>query len=973
MPVRIAFLACTAQTSEIRGGQGMLDADAVRERLGQPDAAFILYDVDPRDDLAAQIEERLADTQPPADEVLLYVSARAMRADGELLLLLDTEHPDTGDALADILAALRDGVEGPVVAVLDLRIDPGTDELEPMEVARLARAAQKASETELLVGVRRCSQAAELDAPACSPFTRAMLEALDGADPRTGLTAAALYETVRESGHVLGAVPAMAYGGLDVSFVVLEGDGGELTAEPAAVEAEPQPSPEPPPAVEAEPQPSPEPPPVAAEPEPSSAEPSAAEQPVAGQPVAEVAPPPAPDVPPAAPSVPAPPPGAGAIIAEADDLAREGKDEEALARYRKALALAAGAADSDADRARIYVRIGEVKLRQGKAREAIASFEKGLGLDPTIEGGDSVMKTLLSLYFGEKDHRAAAAIQQRILARIDDPIETARALVVFARSWLEDVGDTLRAREALEQAAAIAPAELSVQRLLLDLAQREGRTEDALALRRRLADLEPDETERGALLFSLARDLVTKHKREDEALDVLEAALEAHPSQLEPLALLSELLAERQEWSELEGAYRRMLDRLPRITDDSLRAGLEHEIGRRLGVLLEDHLEDPAGALEAFEVAVRARPREPVARAKAATLAQAVGDLDRAIVHLLAQSALGPSRAEVHRGLFDLFMRTERLERAADVAAVLAHLGAASDRARAVLGAQAIADRPRGALTEEDWALLRQALEPGAEDEMVEPVARIFSAAGPAIAAALTGVARRAGRLVPLDDAQLADPETSTVTAARCVFWAAKALSVPVPRVYLDDSSALTMTPALRELPTTVVGSGALRGRTLAELSFLAGFHLAMQRPEHRLVRLCADVDDLAACFVTAVVVAVPDTPIPDRLRPLVELLLPGVKDNLGDDDESALEEAVIDFDTAGARADIGAFVRAAERAALRAGFLLAGKVSVAIETARTLPGDAEEQRDRELEILAFAVSDAAFELRHKLGLYDTD
>jgi len=168
-----------------------------------------------------------------------------------------------------------------------------------------------------------------------------------------------------------------------------------------------------------------------------------------------------------------------------------------------------------------------------------------------------------------------------------------------------------------------------------------------------------------------------------------------------------------------------------------------------------------------------------------------------------------------------------------------------------------------------------------------------------------------------------------------------------------------------------VVGAGALRGRSLGELSFLAGHHLALQRPEHRLVRLCADLDDLAACFVAAVVVAVPDTPVPERLRRLVDLLLPGVTKNLDGADEAALEEAVIAFDAAGARADIGVFVRAVERAAIRAGALLAGPLAVALDTARTLPGDDEDTDEREREIYAFAVSDIAYELRQKLGLYE--
>jgi hypothetical protein len=136
-------------------------------------------------------------------------------------------------------------------------------------------------------------------------------------------------------------------------------------------------------------------------------------------------------------------------------------------------------------------------------------------------------------------------------------------------------------------------------------------------------------------------------------------------------------------------------------------------------------------------------------------------------------------------------------------------------------------------------------------------------------------------------------------------------------------------------------------------------------------VRLSADLDDLAACFVTAVVVAVPDTPVPDHLRSLVDLLLPRVKQRITPEDEALLDEAVIAFDAAGARADIGSFAHAVERAALRAGLLLAGKLNVAVEMSGSLPGDDDEADSRERELYAFTVSDTAATLRARLGSYE--
>ncbi len=980
---RVAFIACSGSTAQLQGGQGTLDGDAVRERLAQPDVAFDVQSLDVRDDLAEQLDDFLGARAVPPDSALFYVSARATRAEGELVLLLDPAHPETGDALGDVVGALSEGMVGPVVVIVDLRVDPRAGELEAMELARLARIAVRAEGVELIAAVRKLEPDEELRAQRCSPFTRALLRALDGADPAEGATAVWLYEAIREDPDVLESVAALAHVAVDESFVLVPGVGHD---EPEVEEDEPDPevaTPSPPaadvvvaappdaeeeqaadvPASQAAPGPPPEaaasaPPPEVVALAPASTVPASAAQP------SQSAPPP-----PASPS--APPPGARDVMTEGDALAKAGNDEEALARYRKALGLAASGAGHDGDRAEIYVRIGDVKLRQGKRREAIAGYEKALALNADLPQAGNVMKALLGLYFGEKDHRAASSIQQKLLARMDDPAESAAALLAFARSWLEDVGDPLRAREALEQAAVLAPSNIECHRMLLEIATREGRVDDALAERRRVADLEQRPKERAAALYALARELVQKHRREDEALDVLEAALEAEPSQVEPLALLSELLGERQEWSELEGAYRRMLDRLPRVEDARLRAKVTHELNRRLGLLLADHLEDFEGAAEAFEAAVRAKPRDEDVRNKVIALSKLVGQTDRALRHTQALTALHPLRPEPHHALFDLLMRTEQLERAAEAAAVLSWLGAATDRERAVLGAQSREERPQGALTDADWPILRLDLDPAGAEPTVELVARILSLATAPIVGSLVAVATRANRLPPLDEAQRVDATASTVSAARCLAWASGALGLPVPAVYLDDASSLGMTPCLRESPTAVIGAGALRGRSLEELSFLAGYHMVLQRQEHRLVRLSAQSDDLAACFVAAIVSVVPDTPVPERLAPLVDLLLPELEARLQAEGGELLDEAVLEFDAAGARADLGAYAEAVERAALRAGLLLCGKLPVAIEMARRLPGGEDLAAEREAELLAFTVSEEAAALRERLGVYD--
>ena len=94
---------------------------------------------------------------------------------------------------------------------------------------------------------------------------------------------------------------------------------------------------------------------------------------------------------------------------------------------------------------------------------------------------------------------------------------------------------------------------------------------------------------------------------------------------LEPLTVIARFFADRQEWSELERAYRSMLGRAHRIPKPEVRSEVTWELCRRLGLLFRDHLEDPALALDAFEDAV-AEGDEARSLAYLADVRQAVGD-----------------------------------------------------------------------------------------------------------------------------------------------------------------------------------------------------------------------------------------------------------------------------------------------------------------------------------------------------------
>lgn len=970
---RIAWVATPGHSSDARSGQGTLDGEAVLERLGQPDLGFRVEALDASDDLAGQLDDWADSAEEAPQSSLLYVSAPVLSVEGEVLLCLDPSDPTTGDSLADVLGSLVEATDGPVVAVLDLRAGPAVDALGLASLVREVREVVRAQEqAEVLVSLRA---ATEDDASSCSPLTRALLEVLDDVEPSEGLTLEELYERVAESSAVLGAKLAFGAVTRDPSAVLVEPEdraeaNEDASAEPAAEEgaatsedasAEP--------AVEES---------AEAESKSEASSPQAPGEAATDEPATAVAP--SQSTPPPSPSAPAerarvsmtePPPSRRSVTPTAsseaeqgDRLAAEGDDEGALGLYRRALGLVGPSpgegVDPSALRASLHVRIGEAKLRQGKTREAVAAFEKALGLAPTQHEVDRVLKLLLSMYMGERDHRSAASVQARLLDRVSSTEERVVALLSFARSWLHDASEPLRARALLEEARALAPREPEVLRALLELAERDRRADDIVELRKLLAELEEDPVRRAAALLELGRELVSVLRREDDALDVLEAALEAHPSELEPLVLLAQVLADRQEWSELEGAYHRMLDRLPRVEPAEVHRSVEAEIARRLGNLLRDHLEDQAGALSAFERAVSAEPGDLETRRAAAELARSLGEHRRALGHAQFVAERAPREPKDLRRLFDLLMKCELVERACHVAEVLVVLERADERQRALLEAHRDdVRRPVEELPPDAWERM------WLEEQL--PVARMFEAAGEALYAGLVELWRRQGGAESVGEAKAVDPATTTLSAPRSLAWAAKLLRRPLPRVHVDESSTVAFRALRTQAPTTLIGGPALRGRSLEELSFLAGYHLATELPAHRPVFLRRGLDELSACFLAMVREVMPEAPAPEALAAQVAIVGAALEAKLDDEARHALDVAFIELDERGGQIDLGAWAEAAERSALAAGLLLSGDLRVACALLELLPVGLPRERRLEL-LLGVALSEAYGDLRLRMS-----
>jgi tetratricopeptide (TPR) repeat protein len=742
----------------------------------------------------------------------------------------------------------------------------------------------------------------------------------------------------------------------------------------------PRPAAAPPPAP-----PPPAPPPPASRPAPAPASPPASVAPPAPAPppasVAPSAPAPVP-APPASAPVAAPQPAVAAAAAPAtprapstaaehmaagDVLRAAGDHEGALGAYKRALALLSPSANGD--RAEIYARQGLVKQAQDKRREAIAACEKAIALAPLTEAGAPAahamaLAALVELNVAEGDWKAVAAAEERVLAALREAEDRFANLLAFGIRWQDKPGDLTRARAAFERARDLRPEDTGVLERLCALYEQAGAVTEALATRQRLAELTRDPHTRAERWYALARYCLTDLRREELGLSCCDRALESDPTMLEPLALIAQVLADKQEWSELEQAYRRMLDRVQHMSPGPVRTQITWELCRRLGNTFRDHLDDPALALDAFDDAVHAKPNDLGTRLTAAEIARSIGKNDRAVGHLEAAAMLDPGRVATFHELFECFQKLRRPDQAYQAACVTMALRLADARERFIFEEHKPQGVPKAnhVLRPEAWEWMRP------HDRDMEAEAILTAVTPAAIAARLASLGSQ-GRLPNLDPAGRQDPEKSTVSIVRSFKWASHFLGVSAPAVYLSDDPNLALASVLAEEPTVFAGQKVLRGRSLPELAFFVGRHLAYHVGGHRLLLYYPSIEEMTACFLAALRIILPEVPAPAPMRAAVLELERAIALRITESQRVDLAAAVAAFEAAGSRAHLAEWVAMVERCATRAGYLLAGDLEVAAAILKSEPRSLLDADTKMADLLGFAVSDEHRALREALGI----
>jgi len=637
--------------------------------------------------------------------------------------------------------------------------------------------------------------------------------------------------------------------------------------------------------------------------------------------------------------------------------AREKGDwDAALEHYKKALFLV-DPADATSQ-ASLYAYVAEVKLAQGKGREAETNFEKALGVSPKhLRSLDSLIK----LAAEANEWPRVALFRKRRAETLEDKDEQTAELCRLADVLEQECGDPQKAVKALEAANVTHPGDTGILTRLERLHTSLRQWPKLISVLDDLCRASTDQGERGAYRFAQADVVLGRLREEARGLAFLELSLDEDPQNDRALAALVAVRTRREEWAELAAIYERLIDRLAGLADRE-RAW---EVCRKLGVLRRDRLLDGPGAIEAMRGAATLRPDDVETRAALAELYAAKGDRTVAVTELELVALHAPLRAQTYRRLYDLHSRAQRPDRAWLIATCLEEL-AATDVSHELVIEQFRPDgpiRPTTALEAEWWD---ECLRARGADPIVCDV--LLAVSETAIAIRLEELAAKK-KLPTLDPAAKQD-KASTASVVRTFVWAARALGITLPDLYLHDDVPNGIAAIPGTQPGIALGPEVRTGMTVQQLAFLAGRHLTYYRPEHYALVLFPTLAELSALVLASVRLVIPGISVPpppdgaSRVIDALESRLPAEKKEL-------LEEVVARLDARGGRLDLLAWIRHVELTAARAGLMLAGDLRVpmrmlADETRAIGELSSETKRG---DLLAFCASDGYGKLRERMGV----
>ncbi|AKU99995.1 TPR domain protein, putative component of TonB system [Labilithrix luteola] len=620
--------------------------------------------------------------------------------------------------------------------------------------------------------------------------------------------------------------------------------------------------------------------------------------------------------------------------------------------------------DENAERAEVYFKLGCIKREQGQAKQAINNFEKALGVDNTHR---PTLEALVGIYSDLKDWKQVVAYKRQILDNVFDGEERFKVLLEIGDIWNDQDKSPARAIEALEEAKELQPDNRPLLHKMLSLYETVRTWDRVVETIQAIADMEKEPLRKYKFIYAMAQIYRDPDKLNDvdRAVELFNEALDLNPTYLEAFERINKILTAQKDWKALERAFRKMLRRLS--TANAENKDLEFNLWHNLGLIYRDRLGDVNSAIEAFKMATRYKPDEPVERQILAELYENTEQLEAAIGEHSIVLQKDPLRVDPYRSLYKLALKMHDYDRAWCMCSALAFLHKADEEEQRFFEDY----RPRGMiqvksrLDNEQWVknLFHK-------DENIF-IGKIFEMVTPAAIVAKTQALAKAKQLPALDRRFKQEPATSTVTFAKTFGWAAQVLGIQLPELYVrnDVPGALVAVPS--RPPASVAGQSVLTGYTPQELTFIVGKHLSYYRGEHYIKNLFPTLGELKVVFFSAIKIIQPDFNVPPEMAQAVNMTAEEFKKYMQPVERDSLRLVVQKFIEDGAKADLKRWMQAVDVSAARAGLLLCADLEIAkkiIAAEPQLPGDLSPP-EKLKELIVFSVSEQYLALRKALGI----
>jgi golgin subfamily B member 1 len=605
-------------------------------------------------------------------------------------------------------------------------------------------------------------------------------------------------------------------------------------------------------------------------------------------------------------------------------------------------------------------QIGEIAEKLGQLERAAKALEKALEIDANHEPS---RRSLTRILEASGDHEGAVEQRQRLLAVLDGKARFDN-LVAIGEACRDRLKDPYQAIDAFLAASKLDPTALAVTEALLGLYRetRQGqKAADVLAQIVSRPEVQADPARAAKLHVSLAEILRDEVKDESAAVAELEKALDKNPRLVQAFGMLEELLSRAKRWTDLEQAYLRMVQRLPK-TPDAAQARLA--LWKTLGELYRTVLRNEDGARMAYQVVAKADPEDAVSVETFADLAARKPGAEREAIAAYRQLLrTGAKAGKAASALVALHAAAKEYDGAYSAAQVLVHLlgQQGGEEVQVVARLRKFArDQASRALDDAAWALLLH-------DRVKGPLADI-----------MTLLALHARPLFAQKEKDLGvnpkkdelDVQGSMLFFANMFKYVQRTLGVPALRLFRKDEvpSGLQLVPT--EPPGLLAAEEMFDERPKKELWFVIAKAMSFARPELLMARLMPhDQLDLvfqAACSVgTSRFVVTADPHLVAKLKRELEKTLPeGVRKNT----LKLLARAYCDVQHPG---DVRSYLDGAELTSNRVGALLAGDLEVVRRAVAAERPQVSKLRDetRLRDLALFCVSEEYAALRERLGL----